>query len=108
MLDFGGETGFGFRSERTCSFPSLAKARFFVSTVFMNPEMPQNSPRPPGSVRPSAANGQSTARAGSPIASTSTVTPAAMDFEPSTPTPTQTENIVDLSIGSAVAYLVER
>ncbi|GIY03628.1 RNA-directed DNA polymerase from mobile element jockey [Caerostris darwini] len=74
----------------------------------MNPAMPQNSLRPPGSVRPPAANGQDTARAGSPIASTSTATPAAMDFEPSTPTPTLTENLVDLSIGSAVAYLVER
>ncbi|GIX83482.1 hypothetical protein CDAR_221871, partial [Caerostris darwini] len=74
----------------------------------MNPEMPQKSPRPPGSVKPPAANGQSSPRAGSPIAPASTNTSAAMDFESSAPPATQPENLVDISIGSAVAYLVER
>ncbi|GIX79023.1 hypothetical protein CEXT_772201 [Caerostris extrusa] len=69
--------------------------------------MPQNSSRLPGSAKPTAANGQMTASAGSPIASTSAAIPAAMDYETSTPTSPSNENLVDFSIGSVIAYLLE-
>ncbi|GIX76104.1 hypothetical protein CEXT_461001 [Caerostris extrusa] len=59
---------------------------------------------PPGTAKPTAANGQTTASTGSPIASTS----AAMDYETSTPTSPSNDNLFDFSIGSAITYLLER
>ncbi|GIX72894.1 hypothetical protein CEXT_2221 [Caerostris extrusa] len=64
--------------------------------------------RVPGSANPTAANRQTTASTGSPIASASAAIPAAMDCETSTPTSPSNESFVDFSIGSAVNYLLER
>ncbi|GIY23495.1 hypothetical protein CEXT_613221 [Caerostris extrusa] len=86
---------------------SLAKTRFFIDG-FNDPIDAAKLVASPGSANPTAANGQTTASTGSPIASASAAIPAAMDYETSTPTSPSNENLVDFSIGSAINYLLER